>query len=99
MAVVLIVAFPIFVVAHTKRVPGAELHVRPFPESEIDTRADLNAPTLLGEFVGRSRVVIVVKPPQRGGYFPDLARIGSLHSGNTNCGNSQGDEFFVHSFI
>ena len=62
MTVVLVVCFPVLVVPHAERVPGAELQVRSLTDGKIDSGADLDTPALLGGSLGRGRVVVVVKP-------------------------------------
>ncbi len=52
MTVVLVVCFPVLVVPHAERVPGAELQVRSLTDGKIDSGADLDTPALLGEILG-----------------------------------------------
>ena len=99
MTVVLVVSFPVLVVPHAERVPGAELQVRSLPNGEVETGADLDAPTLLGERLRRGRVVVVVKASQRSRHFPDFTGVSSLQSDYAKRGDSQGNNFSVHNLI
>ena len=99
MTVVLVVCFPVLVVPHAERVPGAELQVRSLTDGKIDSGADLDTPALLGGSLGRGCVVVVVKSSQRTCDFPDFTGISSLQSSNAERGDSQGNNFPVHNLI